>query len=86
VTFSVQYHADQNLREVTEFWSVHVGVSPDAIRLQRKSNSGELSGRQWRSEHGVLTVTADDTRLRARLQGWIDCLRDQWLHSLPNGA
>jgi AcrR family transcriptional regulator len=44
VTFSVQYHADQNLREVTEFWSEHINVSPEAIRMQRKSNSGELGG------------------------------------------
>jgi AcrR family transcriptional regulator len=83
LTFSVQYHADQELRAVREFWSAHVGASPEAIRLQRKSNSGELGGRQWRSKHGVLTVTADDTTLRARLQGWIDCLQEQWLHSAP---
>jgi hypothetical protein len=83
LTFSVQYHADQELRAVREFWSAHVGASPEAIRLQRKSNSGELGGRQWRSKHGVLTVTADDTTLHARLQGWIDCLQEQWLHSAP---
>jgi hypothetical protein len=86
VTFSIQYHADQDLREITEFWGAQLGVPPQTIRLQRKSNSGQLGGRNWRSRHGVLTVTADDTLFRARLQGWIDCLREQWLHSPVTGA
>jgi hypothetical protein len=86
VKFSVQYHADQDLREVTRFWSTQVGVPPQAIRRQRKSNSGQLGGRNWRSKHGVLTVTADDTMLRARLQGWMECLQGQWLHSPVTGA
>lgn len=86
VTFSIQYHADQDLREITEFWGRQVGVPADRIRLQRKSNSGQLAGRTWRSRYGVLTVSVGDTQLRARLQGWIDCLEEQWLHSLADGA
>jgi hypothetical protein len=86
VTFSVQYHADQDLEEITDFWGAHVGVPPETIRLQRKSNSGRLGGRSWRSKHGVLTVTAEDTAFRARLQGWIECLQEQWLDSPVTGA
>jgi hypothetical protein len=86
VTFSVQYHADQDLRELMEFWGGEVGVAPDAIRLQRKSNSGQLKGRMWRSRYGVLTVSAGDTLLRSRIQGWIDCLQEQWLDSVGHGA
>ncbi len=86
VTFSVQYHADQDLDELMEFWGRQVGVPPQQIRLQLKSNSGHLAGRSWRSRHGVLTVYAGDTALRARLQGWIDCLREQWLDSPGHGA
>jgi transposase-like protein len=85
VTFSVQYHADQDLDELTEFWGQRVGVAPERIRLQRKSNSGQLAGRTWRSRHGVLTVYAGDTALRSRLQGWIDCLQEQWLDSPHTG-
>jgi AcrR family transcriptional regulator len=85
VSFSVQYHADQDLNELTEFWGRQVGVAPEEIRLQRKSNSGQLGGRHWRSRHGVLTVYAGDTALRARLQGWIDCLQGQWLDSADTG-
>lgn len=86
LTFSVQYHADQRLVEIQAFWSTLVGVAPDDIRLQRKSNSGQLVGRSWRSAYGVLTVTADDTYFREALQAWTDCLRDTWLDSNGLGA
>jgi hypothetical protein len=86
ITFSVQYHADQDLRSIAEFWGGQMGVSPSEIRLLRKSNSGRLSGRIWRSKYGVLSVRAHDTLLRARVQGWIDCVQEQWLHSPGNGA
>jgi hypothetical protein len=84
--FSIQYHADQDLQQITQFWGAHIGAPPETIRLQRKSNSGNLAGRQWRSKYGVLTVTVHDTSLRARLQGWIDCLQEQWLDSPVTGA
>jgi transcriptional regulator with XRE-family HTH domain len=78
LTFSVQYHVDQDLEDLRSFWGALLGVEPTAIRLQRKSNSGQLAGRHWRSQYGVLTVTACDTLLRARLQAWIDRLRGDW--------
>jgi hypothetical protein len=83
--FSVQYHADQDLAELSEFWGSTLGIAPDQIRMQRKSNSGGLKGRVWRCEHGVLTVRACDTLLRAQLQAWMDCVQEQWLHSPPTG-
>ena len=76
--YSLQYHADQRLKDVCEFWSNVLGIDSSTIRFQRKSNSGELNGRRWRSAHGVLTVTVHDTYLRARLQAWIDRLRQDW--------
>jgi transposase-like protein len=84
--FSVQYHADQDLRKVSEFWAATLGVDRQDIRMQRKSNSGLLGGRNWRSRYGVLTVTACDTLLRAQLQAWMDCLEETWLHSPDSGA
>jgi hypothetical protein len=86
VSYSVQYHADQDLHELCRFWAKQLGISPEEIRLQRKSNSNRLSGRTWRSEHGVLTVCTDDTLLRARLQAWIDRVEAQWIDSVPIGA
>jgi len=84
--FRVQYHEDQDLAELQQFWGRQVGVPPERIGLQRKSNSGRLGGRTWRSPYGVLTVTAGDTMFRARLQAWMDCLREQWLDSPPLGV
>ena len=77
-SYSLQYHADQDLEELRRFWGGVLDVDGSVIRLQRKSNSGQLNGRSWRSAHGVLTVTVGDTLLRARLQAWNDCVRGDW--------
>jgi hypothetical protein len=79
IRYSVQYHADQDLTALVRFWSALLGLDPEQINLQRKSNSRGLQGRKWRSPHGVLTVEVSDTLLRARLQGWIDCVKKEWL-------
>jgi transcriptional regulator with XRE-family HTH domain len=79
LTFSVQFHADQNLDELTAYWADALNISADEIRLQRKSNSGQLRSRVWRSRYGVIAVRASDTLLRARLQGWMDRLQEEWV-------
>lgn len=76
--YCVQFHADQDLDQLRKFWGWVLGVNGSAITIQRKSNSGQLTGRSWRSEHGVLTVGVNDTMLRARLQAWIDRIRADW--------
>ena len=78
VTFEFQHHADQSPEELRVFWGTLLGVDPLAIRFQRKSNSGGMAGRTWRSKHGVLTVRAADTYFRARLQAWMDGIRAEW--------
>ena len=77
--YAVQYHADQDLDELRRFWGNELGIRPEQVRMQRKSNSNQLAGRTWRSVHGVLTVGVNDTLLRARLEGWMDRLRESWL-------
>ena len=81
-------HADQDIVKLRTEWGHLLDVAPDRISLQRKSNSGNLSGRTWRSQYGVLTVTVSDTLLRARLQAWMDRVRASWsLDSVSsNGA
>src|SRR5688572_30166319 len=86
VRFFLQYHADQDVEQLCRFWGEAVGVDPAEIALQRKSNSNQLRKRTWRSQYGVLTVRAGDTLFRARLQAWMDCLQETWLHSADNGA
>jgi hypothetical protein len=79
LAYRVQYHADQGLEELQQFWGAQLGVEPERISLQRKTNSNQLAGRTWRCVHGVLTLHVGDTLLRARLQAWIDRLREAWL-------
>jgi hypothetical protein len=86
ISYELQYHADQNLRALCSFWALRLGIEPAAVSAQRKSNSGQLSGRTWRSKYGVLSVKVGDTMLRARLQAWMDCLQGQWLDSPRIGA
>jgi transcriptional regulator with XRE-family HTH domain len=74
----VQYHADQNHTDLVEFWSATAGVPPEAVRLQPKSNSGSLGGRTWRCVYGVAAVDVYDTLLRARIQAWIDRVKEGW--------
>ena len=78
VRHSLQYHADQDPDELRLFWGTALRVAPEEVRLQRKSNSGQLGGRSWRSEWGVLTVISSDVILRARLGAWMDQVRSRW--------
>ena len=75
----MQVHADQDLAELTTYWSEHLEVAADEIVLQRKSNSGRLGNRTWRSRYGVMAVRTNDTLFRSRLQGWMDRLQEEWV-------
>lgn len=83
---SLQFHADQRPESLAMFWAKQLDVSPESIRLQRKSNSSQLRRRTWRSQYGVMTVCVNDTTFRARLQGWIDAIEQVWLDSIDFGA
>jgi hypothetical protein len=80
-SLSVHCHPDQGAGELRRFWSETVGVETDAIRARRAA-AGELTRRthQWGPlpVHGVLTITVDDTLLRARLQAWMRRMRESW--------
>jgi hypothetical protein len=86
VTYSVQVHADQDLGELAAFWGAHLGVRASEIKFVVKSYSGRLRKRVWRCRYGVINVRASDTLFRARLQGWIDRLKEEWLDSPEIGA
>ena len=79
VTHAVQYHADQDLAALQEFWGGLLEIEPERVTLLRKSNSNRMEGRSWPSEHGVLAVGSSDTYLRARLQAWMDLVRAAWV-------
>ncbi len=77
-TFWIQYHADQELEVLRQFWGATLDIDPACIQFQRKSNSNQMAGRIWRSRHGVLTVRVCETLFRARLQAWMDRIRAEW--------
>ncbi|GAB4513755.1 MAG: hypothetical protein OHK0046_14880 [Anaerolineae bacterium] len=78
IDYSLQYHADHDENELKVFWAHLIDIQPEQIRTMRKSNSNEMSARQWRSVHGLLSVRVGDVRLRHRLQAWMDYVKSQW--------
>jgi len=78
LTYWIQYHADQDLDELRRFWGTTLRVDTHSIKLLRKSNSNQLKGRTWRSKHGVMSITCNDTLFRSRLGAWMDLLRSNW--------
>jgi transcriptional regulator with XRE-family HTH domain len=86
IRYQLRYHADQDIDLLRRSWSDLLDIEPDSIRLQRKSNSNQLTGRMWRSRYGVLAVHTSDTYFRARLQAWMDLVTDEWLDWLDHGA
>lgn len=77
-TFSLQYHADHDVDELKQFWAALLNIETTSIRVIRKSNSNQLTGRNFRSVHGLLTVTFNETYFRARLEAWMDTVTAQW--------
>ncbi|MBI1256589.1 MAG: hypothetical protein GC204_03885 [Chloroflexi bacterium] len=76
--YSIQYHVDHDELELKQYWAGILGIQPAIIKTLRKSNSNKLSGRQFRSPYGLLTVRVGDTYLRAKLQAWMDYIQVQW--------
>lgn len=79
IEYRLQFHIDQDEDEIKNYWAKILSLQPEQIKTQRKSNSGQLSGRKFRSEHGVLTISVSDTYFRSKLQAWMDYLRKQWV-------
>lgn len=78
VAYEVQIHIDHDQVEIQRFWAELVGVEPHDIKIIRKSNSGKLTGRNFRSVHGVLSIRTGDTYFRSRLEAWMDFIKSQW--------
>lgn len=64
--------------ELQTYWADYLGVKAETIKPVRKSNSNQLSGRQFRSVYGLLAVNVNDTYLRSRIEAWIDYVKAQW--------
>ena len=72
IEFAFQHHADQDPEEVCAFWGALLSIDPETIKFQRKSNSGQLAGRIWRSKYGVLQIrTQTHIFERGSERGWM---------------
>ena len=78
IEYQLQCHSDHDEEILKRYWSDLLNIDTEMIKTIRKSNSGKLSGRQFRSVYGVFTVRTSDTYLRARLEAWMDCVKTQW--------
>jgi len=78
ILYAVQIHEDQIENDIRTYWASVVNVSPEKIKISRKSNSGQLGHRNFRSEYGVLSIRVCETLLLCRVKGWIDALKQEW--------
>jgi hypothetical protein len=84
---SLQCSGGQSSNDLRRFWSEAVGAEPRAIRVRdavglKRSDVGRddhaLGAPSGGEQHGLLTVTVNDTLLRARLQAWMQRTRETW--------
>jgi hypothetical protein len=76
--YALQYHADHDVEELKQYWANLLEIDVTEIRPTRKSNSNQLSKRQFRSPNGLLSIQAGDTYFMARLKAWMDFIKSQW--------
>ncbi|MBF8282869.1 MAG: hypothetical protein HW378_1784, partial [Anaerolineales bacterium] len=81
IRYRLQCHVDNDEGELKAYWSQLLGIETQNIKIMRKSNAGEMRGRNWRSLYGVLTIEVGDTRLRCMIQAWMDYLQCEWSRS-----
>jgi hypothetical protein len=84
IDYHVQIHVDHDEQEIKEYWANLLGIQAEDVKIIRKSNSGQLSGRNFRSPHGVFTIRANDTYFMSKMEAWMDYLYEKWLDKYGN--
>jgi hypothetical protein len=79
IFYSLQIHQDHDPEEIKSYWANGLGINSELIHVVQKSNSGKLSGRNFRSQWGLLTIQANDTYFMSKMQAWMDYRRKEWL-------
>jgi transcriptional regulator with XRE-family HTH domain len=82
--YSVQIHEDHDEAEIKEYWAKALSITPEMVNITHKSNSGKLSGRQFRTRYGVFSIQASDTYFHSKMQAWLTYLRKQWVDKFGN--
>ncbi len=78
IEYRLQCHLDNDESELKRYWAALLGIGAENVKVFRKSNAGQLSGRKWRSEYGVLTIRVGDTELRCKIEAWMDYIQQEW--------
>jgi hypothetical protein len=73
---SAQVHLDNNFDEVKLFWSNYLHVNASDIKIYPRKIS--MTNRNTRLPNGIFQFSFNDTRLRSRLQAWIDIVKKEW--------
>jgi hypothetical protein len=82
--YNVQIHEDHDEAEIKEYWAKALSITPEMVNITHKSNSGKLSGRQFRTRYGVFSIQASDTYFHSKMQAWLTYLRKQWVDKFGN--
>lgn len=78
ITYNLQCHVDNDEEKLLDYWSNGLKIDRNHIRIIRKSNSGNLSGRKWRSLYGVMGISVNDTKFRMMIESWMDFIQEDW--------
>lgn len=78
INYNVQIHIDNNEDKIKEHWASILSVDKNSIKIRMKSNSGNMNGRKWRCEWGVMGISVHDTYLRSKIQALMDYLQENW--------
>ncbi|MBD3261713.1 MAG: hypothetical protein GF334_08610 [Candidatus Altiarchaeales archaeon] len=76
--FTVRLYPDSNEVNVKRFWAETLNIAESDIHTTRKSNSGRMAHRNWRSEYCVFSMSFGDTYLRAKIQALLDYIQAEW--------
>jgi hypothetical protein len=82
IEYKIQLHVDQNEKDVKDYWKKFLGISK--IQTIRKSNTGKMSGRNWNSKYGVLSILFHDSYMKTMLDTWIDLFKKELVCIKPS--
>lgn len=77
IFYTIQIHIDNDENELKQYWASLLDIDPSSIKVIRKSNSGNLTVRKWRSVYGVFTVGANDTYFRSKIEAVLDSINEE---------
>lgn len=78
ITYTLRIHEDHDSEESIKFWSCYLHVPKENVDCILKKNSCKMKTRNWRNEHGILTITSCDTYLKVKMDVYMKYLEEEW--------